>query len=94
MRKAILLLGATDDETAPGDLPLGQDPKALSQEEYHKLRQRYRTILTRGAWELPDIPKSCTGSKRGRIICISGRKSTKQRSCASPSIRTRASHAM
>lgn len=42
------------------------EAKALTDEEYRKVRTRYRTILTQGAKELPPIPKS-QNKKRGRI---------------------------
>ena len=40
--------------------------KALSEAECRSIRKRYRTILTQGAKELPDIPPRPKG-KRGRI---------------------------
>ena len=42
------------------------DAKALPDKEYRKVRTRYRTILTQGAKELPEIPKR-QNKKRGRI---------------------------
>ena len=42
------------------------EAKALPDEEYRKVRTRYRNILTLGARELPDIPMP-QNKKRGRI---------------------------
>ena len=42
------------------------ETKALSKEEYRKCVKRYRTILTQGGKEMPEIPQRPKG-KRGRI---------------------------
>ena len=42
------------------------ETKTLSEAEYRAIRKRYRTILTQGAGELPEIPKRKKG-QRGRI---------------------------
>jgi transposase len=43
-----------------------RDNKQLTETEYKKLRKRYRTILTRGAKQLPPLPPRKQGS-RGRV---------------------------
>ena len=44
----------------------GRDDKVLSAAQYKALRRRYRTILTQGKRELPEIPPRAKG-QRGRI---------------------------
>lgn len=64
------------------------ETRTLDEAEYLAIRKRYRTILTRGAGELPEIPKRKKG-QRGRTqspmptTCTSGSRNTKTPCCAS-----------
>ena len=49
------------------------ETRTLSEAEYLAIRKRFRTILTRGVGELPEIPKRKKG-QRGRIANSDARK--------------------
>ena len=61
-------LGTLDAQVAARELPRGQPERDRGAErgECRRYRKRYRTILTQGGKELPEIPQR-RGGKRGRI---------------------------
>ena len=64
------LLGAFDEEVAVQDLRRGQQKRDRGFERGRmpgKYCKRYRTILTQGGKELPEIPRRRKG-KRGRVV--------------------------